>query len=230
MDITLILIFLGALVLFGLLAFFSIRASQAARQKKQQLAESLGLTPMIPDKPLTTKISRLYRRKGTHNEFELRNVSRKPILDGEMVLFDLVDTSGEEETLTETQAIAICSYTLCLPAFMLYPKADQKYALSGLANKMLEWGITFIGKPVPFPEYPEFSARYILISDEPELLRPFFDARLAQYFAQTRMYALHAAGDLFTFSEMNYKRPSNDQLELSQRINHALEIYRQLQK
>lgn len=230
MDALSFLLVVAFLLLFGIIIFVTIRQSQKELKEKQAFAQSLGFAPHPVDEKLTLKISRLYQRPGAKTQFQLRNVFHKPLLDGDMFLFDLVNTSGEDDSWTERQAVAICSSTLNLPAFMLYPKADPKYALSGLANKVLEWGFSFVGKPVAFPEYPALNARYLLSSNEPDLLRPFFDARLAEYFAQTQMYMLHAQGEIFTFSEMDPQFNTLDQGSMHRRIQRALELFRQLQK
>ncbi len=230
METLTLLLIIAFLSLFGLIVFVTIRQSQKEQKEKQAFAQSLGFAPYPADEKLTLKISRLYHRPGAKNRFQLRNVFHKPLLDGEMYLFDLLETSEEDDSWTERQAVAICSSSLKLPAFMLYPKADQKYALSGLANKVLEWGFTFVGKPVAFPEYPALNARYILSSNEPDLLRPYFDARLAEYFSQTQMYMLHALGDVFTFSELDPQFKPLDQESMNRRIQRAMELFRQLQK
>lgn len=230
MEALSLLLVIAFLALIGIIIFVTIQSGQKAQQKKQQFAQSLGFAPYPADEKLSLKIFRLYRRAGAKTQLQLRNVFHKALLDGDMYLFDLVNTSGEDDSWTERQAVAICSPTLNLPAFMLYPKADQKYALSGLANKVLEWGVSFVGKPVAFPEYPALNARYVISSHEPDLLRPFFDARLAGYLAQTQMYTLHAMGDVFTFSEMDPRFDTLDQEKMHQRIQRAMELFRQLQK
>jgi hypothetical protein len=200
-------------------------------EKKQQIAQSLSFSPIEADPKLTGEIAELYRRPGSQTKYELRNVSRRVIPDGEIFLFDLVDTSGEDDNWAERQSVAIVSPYLKMPPFTLFPKADQKYALSGLANKVLEWGMSFVGTPLDFSEYPEFDARYIVTSNEStDWVRGFFDQSLAQYFSHTQMFTLHAAGNIFTFSEMGANFDTNDQSVMSQRVNHALDIFRLLQK
>jgi hypothetical protein len=148
----------GVFILVGLGVLYAGGKAQKEQKEKQAFAQSLGFAPYPVDEKLTLKISRLYQRPGAKNQFQLRNVFHKPLLDGDMYWFDLVNTSGEDDSWTERQAVAICSSSLKLPAFMLYPKADPKYALSGLANKVLEWGVSFVGNPVAFPEYPALNA------------------------------------------------------------------------
>jgi len=231
MDITGTLVIVGFLAFFGWMLYFAIQSSRKDVEKKQQIAQSLSFSPVEADPKLTGEIAELYRRPGSQTKYELRNVSRRMIPDGEIYLFDLVDTSGDDDSWAEKQAVAIVSPYLKMPPFTLFPKADQKYAISGLANKVLEWGMSFVGTPLDFPEYPEFDARYIVTSNEStDWVRGFFDQNLAHYFSRTQMFTLHAAGNIFTFSEMGANFDTSDQGVMSQRVNHALDIFRLLQK
>lgn len=82
-----------------------------------------------------------------------------------------------------------------------------------------------MGQPVSFPEYPAFATRYTVTSDDPPAARRFFDERLANYFATTQFYTLHAAGNLFVFAEIGPGFKSGDQSHLARRIDRALEVY-----
>jgi len=231
MDITGILVLVGFLLFFGGMLYFAITSTRKEAEQKKQNAQSLGFSPVEADAKLTDEIAALYRRPGVQTRYELRNVSRRIIPDGEMYLFDLVDTSGEDDSWTEKQAVAIISPHLNMPPFNLFPKADQKYAISGLANKVLEWGMSFVGTPIEFSEYPEFASRYIVSSNEAtDWVRGYFDQHLAGYFSRTKMFMLHAAGNIFTFSEMGTKLSDGDPSVISQRVHNALDVFRALQK
>lgn len=231
MDVTGIIILVGFLLFFCGMLYLAIQSSRKDLEQKKQTAQSLGFSPVQADAKLTDDIAAMYRRPGAQTCYELRNVSRRVIPDGEMYLFDLVDTSGEDDSWTEKQAVAVVSPHLNMPPFNLFPKADQKYAISGLANKVLEWGMSFIGTQVDFPEYPEFASRYIVSSNEAtDWIRGFFDRHLAGYFSRTNMFMVHAAGNIFTFSEMGTKLGDGVPSVVSQRVNNALDIFRVLQK
>ncbi len=231
MDITGILVLVGFLLFFGGMLYFAITSTRKEAEQKKQNAQSLGFSPVEADPKLEEKIAAMYRRQGAQTRYELQSVSRRTIPDGEIYLFDLVDKSGDDDSWTERQAVAIVSPYLKLPPFTLFPKADQKYALSGLANKVLEWGMTFVGSPIPFPEYPDFNARYIVTSNESsDWVRGFFDQRLVDYFSRTQMFMLHGMDDIFTFAEMDPKFKPADSENMSRRVNQALDVFRALQK
>lgn len=197
MEVSSILFLIVFVSIFAGMIYLAIRTSSNDKKEKQELASALGFTPIEAHAALLAKISQLYQRG--KSKYEMRNVFHKKLPDGEMYLFDLVETSGEDDSWTETQAVAIISSYLKLPHFALFPKADQKYALSGVANKILEWGVSFVGKPIPFPEFPAFNDKYVVTSNEPDLTRIYLDANLLRYFSQTQMYMLHAYGRYFHF-------------------------------
>ncbi|MGB9631743.1 MAG: hypothetical protein ACPL8I_00300 [Chloroflexaceae bacterium] len=225
-DTTVVVALLIALV-FGVMLIGSIAITRKDRAKKAQAAQALGLAPVAqPDAALAERIFALHRPAWGTATYELRNVWRRPLADGELFLFDLVDTSGDGDSITAHQAVAIRSATLHLPPFMFYPKVDtQQYALGGLANRIVEWAVARVGQPVSFPDYPAFAARYTVTSDDPPAVRRFFDERLANYFATTRFYTLHAAGNLFVFAEIGPGLKTGDQSHLARRIDRALEMY-----
>jgi hypothetical protein len=221
---------LGFFALVAFLLYYSIRSNRREKETRQRMVQSLGLTAVAPDPELAARISLLYQRPGREDRFEMRYVSHKIIPDGELYLFDLIDASGEDESITERQAVAILSSHLRLPHFTFFPKVDEKYHLSGLANRVVEWGMSKMGTPVPFPEFPAFQARYVVTSVEPEQARAFLDDRLADFFAATRMYTIHAAGDIFTFSELDPRFDTGDHASMSLRLNRAMEIFRLFMK
>ena len=230
MYITGVAIVITFLLIIGGFIFLAIQSSRKDLEAKQQTAQNMGFTPATADAALRDKISTLYQRSGVQNRYELRNVSQKRTPDGDIYLFDLINTSGEDDSATENQAVAIVSPYLKLPQFTFFPKSDEKYKLSGLANMVLEWGTSMLGNPVPFPEFPAFNARYIVSSNQPDLVRGFLDESIARYFSQTQMYSLHASGNIFTFSEMEPRFNTSDPNSMNQRVNRAMEIFRTLQK
>lgn len=231
-TITLLVLLLILLVFTGLL-IFSIRTSRKTKQAQAQTAQTLGVTPVEPDESLPAQIAAVYptAKAADKPRYSLHNVSRRALPDGELFLFDLVDRDIESDSWMERQAIAICSESLRLPPFQMFPKVDTaKYALGGLANAIVEWGIAQAGTPVQFPDFPAFQARYTVTSTNPEAARRFFDEDKARYFAKTEYYNIHAGGSLFTFAEMLPGFKPGDPAQMTQRINRALEIYRLFQR
>lgn len=229
-TLTLILVLLFLLVFAGMLILAST-LSRKGKEAKAQMAQTLGLTPHPqPDGAFLEKISALRRAPFGISKYELRNVSRRPLPDGELLLFDLIDVASDSDTIAENQAVAIRSDTLHLPNFHLFPKVDpEKYALGRLANRVVDWGGSKLGTPVKFPEFPAFEGRYAVSSTNPDAVRRFFDAEKARYFSNTQNYTVRAEGDLFIFAEIEPGFNINDPSHMSRRIDRALEIYRLFQ-
>ncbi len=167
MDLTAVLVLIGSLFVFGWMFYMLFQSSRKEKEIKQQVAQSLGFSPIEPDANLTEKICNLYRRTWTNKSYELRHVARRVIPEGEMFLFDLLDASTEDYSPIERQAVAVISPALNLPPFTLFPKASQQYALSDLANRIVEWGMSKIGEPVAFPRFPALTERYVIASPNP---------------------------------------------------------------
>ncbi|MDI6695239.1 MAG: hypothetical protein QME21_09345 [Anaerolineales bacterium] len=230
MDLTAILFLVGFLFVFGWMFYMLFQSNRKEKETKQQVAQSLGFSPLEADTNLTEKISSLYQRTWTNKSYQLRHVARRVIPEGEMFLFDLLDASMEDDSPIERQAVALISPSLNLPPFTLFPKASQQYALSGLANRIVEWGMSQIGEPVAFPQFPALTARYVITSPDPDELHRLMDEPLARFFSQTEMYTLHAAGDMFTFAEIDPHFKTADLQSMTRRVNRALEIFRALWK
>lgn len=227
--LTLVVVLLILLVFTGLL-IFSITTSRKAKEAKAQIMQTLGMTPVEPDETLLTEISALYQTPGNKPRHSLHNVSRRTLPDGELFVFDLVDRGIESDSWIERQAVAIRSRTLRLPPFQIYPKVDaSQYALGGLANAIVEWGVSKVGTPVNLPEFPAFQARYAITSADPEAARRFLDETKARYFAKTEYFNVRAGGNLFTFAEIEPGFKTNDPAQMTRRIQRALEIYRLFQ-
>jgi hypothetical protein len=227
MEVMSLLFILAILLLFAGLVYSTVISTRRNRDGKMQMAQLLGLTPVQPDADLCEKIAALQRTSWNTTNYELRHVFRRPLSGGEMFLFDLVDASSEGDSWSCSQAVAIRSPALRLPPFELFPKVDsQNYALGGLANKIVAWVAAKSGQPVGFPEFPEFAARYVVTSGDPEATRYFFDERMAGYFAQTAHYSLQADDELFVFAEIEPGFDTSDQTLMARRLARAQEIFR----
>lgn len=216
---------LGIILLFGILVFFMIRAEKAEKGRKLQIARDLGFFSVEPDPSLTDRISQLYQHQLGESAFELRNVSRKQIPDGEMYLFDLVNTAGEEDSVTEDQAIAIASQYLNMPEFTIFPKVDIEGFGGKFANSLLQWVVAKVGDPLDFPDHVEFQKRYLVSSADEQGTRQFLDARKLQLLAQVRLLGIHARGDMFILSKFDQVSQTRTRETIGERVSQAMDLY-----
>ena len=231
MDIFEISILLGILVLFGWIIFFMFRAEYRGRQKKRQLSRAMGFTPLDPSPELIQKITTLYHAlrvkpsAASANIFELQNVATKQLPDGTMFLFDLLDTSGEDNSYVENQAVAISSPHLTLPYFLVFPKTDHEGRLAEMANQFLSWLIARFGQPIDFSQYPKFHSRYIVSSPAPETTRLFLDERKIRRLANTRLLTIYAGEQLFTCTQIGDTATPISRAGLTARIQQAHALF-----
>ena len=219
------LLTLGIIILFGILVVFLIRMEKAEKSRKSQQALNIGFTPIEPDQSLLVRISQLYQTKKGITSFELRNVSHKGIPDGEMYLFDLVNTSGEEDSVVEEQAVAVFSQYLDLPEFTIFPQLDIKGTGGRIVKSLLSWVVSKAGDPVDFSDHPRFQQRYLVSSGDSQETRNFLDDRKLHLLAKVRLLCIHAGGDIFVLSTFDQAVNPRNNESISKRISKALDVY-----
>lgn len=197
---------------------------------KARMAKSLGLTPLErAPRTIENKIFSLHRLGWLFTQYRLVNVSHRVLKDGELFLFDLVHRPTDSDEWVQTQAVAIHSGALRLPHFQVHPKMTlKKFVLDLLKNRFANWNQPKTGKKVEFPQFPAFHERYSVTSESPDMLKHFFDARLAQYFAKTEYYSLRAEDNLFVFVDLEPDFNVKNADHMTRRLKRALEVYRLL--
>lgn len=216
----------GIVVLVAVAILFMIRTERANRKAKIQASLALGFTPSAPSSELTRQIAGLHAHPGaSSNAYRLANVSSRRLPDGDLILYDLIDTSGSDSTTSEVQAVALLSPTLDLPTFGMFPRTDGEGMLAGAANQMMGWLLTRFGDPVEFPEVPEFGRRYFVSSHDPDGTRHFLDESRLSRLAETRLLAIRASGNAFTVSRIDPRAGAEDAQALGERINQARFVY-----
>lgn len=161
----------------------------------------------------------------TSDNYELENVFIKQLPDGQMILFDLIDPSGEDNSYLENQAVAIISPQLNLPPFLVFPQADQEGALANVANKVLGWLVSQISQPVEFSRFPEFQQRYLVSSPAPEATRQFLDEYKLRRLANTSHLTIHARENIFTSAHIDVGASSLSIDLITARVQQALELF-----
>ncbi len=220
-----LLLVLGILAIFGVVIYLMINSSRKSSEKKRQISHSLGFSPVEADGELMVRISDLYRQGDDKRTFELRDVSLKRMPDGELVLFDLVETSGEDDSYPEQQAVAVISKYLDLPEFLIFPKAGTEGSAADLANRLLGWVLSKFDTPVEFPEAPGFQRRYIVTSPEPDNTRRFLNLTVLRRLAQTQYLTIHAHGNLFILNNIDRAGKPPIYEAVSERVKQAMDVY-----
>jgi hypothetical protein len=222
---------LAVVALVGLLVVWMVWSARKSRAARSEINRSLGFTPVKPAPDLAQKITRLYKAIYRHpilpdaGSLTLQNVFSKRMPDCEMMLFDLVNTAGDDDSFTEKQAVAVVSHHLNLPPFVVFPKADLEGSLNSLANKILTWVVSRSGQPVDFPEVPEFDQRFLVSSPDPDGTRQFLDESRLRRLAKSRLIGIHAGGDVFTLSRIDMASRPAPQEMIADRVTQALDVF-----
>lgn len=223
---------LAIVAVIAALILLAIRSSRRNRERRQQVFGALGFSSVDPPSSLVEKISRLYHdtalvRRGKSGRIRLSHVFGRRVGDGEMFVFDLIDVSGDEDSHSERQVVAVVSARLQMPTFLLFPKSDQTGGASRAANRLLTWLASKVAASLEFPGVPQFGERYLVISADTDRTRKFLDAALLKHFADTPLLLIHAGHDLFTLSRIGNTRQKIE--EIADLVGQAESLFRLFQ-
>ena len=201
-----VVILVFGIVFFGLMAVSLIFVVRKNRARKESLVE-MGFEPVDPsDSTLYQKIVSIHQGHA-RQKLALRNVFRRGIPWGDMYLFDLLETSGSENSYLGTGVLAVVSSELHLPIFQLMPQPGMTSTKAGFlaqaAGKILQWAVSQSGLVrVSFPEYAQFERSYMVLGcDENELRQFFTEGRINGLVNMDRRYQIEAGNDLFTINK-----------------------------
>lgn len=219
---------IGGFILFFVgLIFLSVYSQRKTNARKREAAACLGFTPVDkPGQEFVDRIQALYEN-ASWKRFKLDHVSRKSFADGEIYLFDLWETSGEDNTTLVEQGIAILSPYLHLPRFSLSPKLQMKGALAEWTNSLIKWAYSRRDQPVDFSAHPAFDSRYIVMGDEAGAIRECLDAHLMNRLLRLENYSVAAGGDVLILSHSGFTGGAKPAAPVDPKdtLGEALELY-----
>jgi hypothetical protein len=214
------------LALISLVIYLAVRYDRLRAVQRQEIARTLGLTPVIPDEALTAQILQIYKWPEDRTEhFKLLHVFHKPLTDAHLYLFDLEQNASEESSMAAQQAIAILAPQAALPQFTIFPKSDVGGVLSRLANEMIQQLTRRYETPLTFPEHPDVARRYQITSREPKDAHAFLSHNLLSTLAQTRLLFVRAYGEGFILTEWGNALKMSDQDVVHRRVALAVQLW-----
>lgn len=225
-----ILIILVFGLIFGLAIFYSILNQKRIEFQKRSAASSLGFVLLDePSQEIQKQIILLF--SAPHRKrLKLSNLWYKRFLDGEIYLFDLMETSGEDSTTLADQGLLFVSPYLQLPRFLLHPRIQFGGKLADLANRFIQWAASYEGQPVDLSDHPEFSQRYFISGKDHASIRKFFTPDRLNLLTNLGSYSLQADGNSFALSKAVYmdgqSRPEGVVRDrLAQDLNLGMQLY-----
>ncbi len=212
MEIFLILAGVAAFVL-GLVAY--ARWNEKRRSALlRQAAEELGLDFRSTGDPhLQQRLAR-FKLFQQGRSRKLRDLVRGDAGDLNILIFDYQYTvGGGNHQATFVQTVALLeSRSLDIPPFTLKPE--------NMFDKL--GGALGLQKDIDFEEYPEFSARYLLQSDEEPAVRELFHSGLIEVLQNRKRTSIEAVPGLVI---IYYARQRRKPPELKQFFGEALELF-----
>lgn len=230
MDRLLPFLITGVALLVGWIVFAAIRAQQHSRRELLDAARDLGFTPADTSPEFLARLADLYARPSPGakqpalKSYKTGDVFRRRLPEGEMFIFDLVDTSGDQNNRTEKQAVAVVSPRLDLPRFVLLPRIGAGSAFAPVVSRVLSWLARHYGNPVEFPHVPEFAQHYLVSSPDPEGTRRFLTPDRLHRMAEIRNMGMHAGRDMFTLTHYDLAGRVPARQRLRERVDHATRI------
>lgn len=228
METTVIFVILGFVLLFGAAIVYSIRSSARERARHAQAALAAGFTPLPSPPPETSaRIIKLYEKPG-RTRFKLQNLSKKSFPDGEIFLFDLEETSGEDNTQLASQDLLFVSRHLQMPRFSLVPRLDVGGKLGQAANRLVLWANAGRGTLFEPTGHAEFDRHYWVTGPDREAMCGFLTPDRLERLSGARYYNLEAGGDAFAFSSMQFPPPQRGSApvpDLNEKIRCGMQVF-----
>lgn len=172
-------------VVAGIL-YLAWRAEQRRREALRQMAEQLGFEFELEANPLSTaEFARFHLFTQGHGH-AAANVLRGQTEREEVLLFDYryVTGSGKNRS-THRQTVAALSLgaRASLPAFELRPE-----------NILHKIGAAFGYQDIDFPDYPSFSAHYLVRGKDQPAVREVFDGTVIEAVENARGVCIEGGG------------------------------------
>jgi hypothetical protein len=164
---------LVAVMVIGVLGLIVAILWNARRKLKarEQFLTGLGFTRLQPSPAFLQRMEAIYRR-GSQQRFRLGALFEKQLIQGgSFYVFDLVETSGEENTWVASGSVAYISPELQLPRFhvsgRLAVEGKTGTWMVGMAEKVLDWAATRIGMTrLDLGEFSEIDERLMVLAQD----------------------------------------------------------------
>lgn len=195
------LIFLSAILI-------SVSKARKTTEGKQHTASVLGFRALEEAPPqLVAGIQRLHPQIPSQ-QLSIDNVFHQRDFDGDYYLFDLDDTSEDEDTWQNTDVIGVISPQLALPRFYLIalPPVNQERWVGKLVDRILDkvfdWAAVYQGLTrVTYPHKYGFDDQYALFVENEITAEDFFtEHRLSSLTGYKTLFQVIAAGNCMTVS------------------------------
>ncbi len=205
------------------------------RQKmdRENFLSGLGFTQAQPAPELLSRLDQIYRR-GPNQKFELPAVFRKQTAQGMFYIFDLVETSGEENSQLGSNSAAVISTDLKLPRFliagrMLFPGKAAGWMIDA-AEKVIDWAASQ-GRysRLNLEGFPDIDQKLMVLAEDEVSAGEFLTrerlARLTWLARTQRLSEVASDGDCFVIKRSSPPARSKMETELLAILDDAQKVW-----
>lgn len=157
--------------------FGAVFRRQRKDDRRAALLATLGFTPLQPPPDFAARLDRLFRHMPSQR-FSIPALFLKRTHQADFYVFDLLETSGESNTVLGNGAVAVISSDLRMPRLHLSRRlgADGKTAswLAGVTESVLGWAAGRMGMArVDLSAHPESDERLMVLAADPAAAQEF---------------------------------------------------------
>ena len=224
------ILFIAAFV--GLIAWV-IWHEKNKKQARENFLSGLGFIKMLPAPELLSRLDQIYRRSPSQ-KFELRAAFRKQTAQGMFYIFDLLETSGDENDQIGSNSVAVISPDLNLPRFlvtgrMLFPGKAAGWMV-GAAEKVIGWAASQGGYTrLDLEEFPEIDQKLMVLTQDETATGEFLTrerlARLTWLSNTERLSEVACSGDCFVVKRSSTQARVKMETELLGIVDDAQKVW-----
>ncbi len=218
---------------FAAVIVWTIRRGRRQKMARETFLSGLGFTKTQPAPELLSRLDQIYRRSPSQ-KFELPAAFRKQTGQGMFYIFDLVETSGEENSLLGSDSAAVISSDLKLPRFLVAGRILLAGKASGwmiaAAEKVVGWAASQGGfTRLNLEEFPEIDQKLIILADDEFTTREFLTrerlARLTWLASMERLSEVACDGDCFVVKRSSPRSGAKMETELLAILDDAQKVW-----
>jgi hypothetical protein len=198
------------------------RAWKGQKAREQRLLD-LGFT-RLPGLPgFQERLEAIYRRSA-RQVFKMGSIYEKREQQGHFYIFDLVETSGEDNTWIANGSAAYISPALNLPRVHISARipAGKGAAgawMAGMAERLIDWAVSRAGMTrLELLDYPEVDEKLMILAVDEAAALEFFNRKrldsLLWLADPQRMSEIDCAGDCFVLKRGPARQRAGAETEL----------------
>jgi hypothetical protein len=226
---------LVALIAIAVLGFIVLIILNARRKQKEREAflSGLGFIRLQPSAAFLQRMEAIYRRS-PRQKFHLGALFEKPNMQGgSYYVFDLTETSGEENTWIASGSVAFVSPDLRLPRLHVSGRLSLEGKagswMAGMAEKVIDWAVARVGMTrLDLSEFIEIDERLMVLAEDEAAALAFLTrerlGRLLWLADAERLSEVDCGGDCFVLKRGLTRKRAELESETRSRLDDARRV------